>query len=157
MIISDGNIDDIIIRASTLIREFEGYSARAYQDVRGLWTIGYGFTFWDGQRVTQSYPGVITPQSAEDQLSAILKPLLAQIAGVVKVDLTNAQLSALLSFTYNVGFRNFSGSTMLRLINQDLLSSAAAQFLVWDKCNGKIVPGLLRRRQQEMAVFKGAA
>ena len=148
------DIQAILSTASTIIREFEGYRSSAYRDMAGVWTIGYGFTYWSGHKVTASYPGFpVTITQCNQQLRSVLIPLLSRIQTSVKVTLSDTQYAALLCFSYNVGYTAFSNSTMLRLINEGDIAQAAEQFPLWDKSGGKVVPGLLKRRLAEQKLF----
>lgn len=147
-------MSDIIDLASPIIKEFEGFSPSTYKDSVGVYTCGYGFTYWNGQRVTASYPGSITQTEADNQLYTLLNSLLKQLLGVVKVQLSDNQYAALLSLSYNIGFGNFRGSTLLRLINSGAnINEAAHQFLVWNKAGDQVLDGLTRRREAEMQLF----
>jgi lysozyme len=71
----------------------------------------------------------------------------------VKVALTPFQEGALADFVYNLGATNFRASTLLRLLNAGDYAGAAAQFDKWDMAGGRVLSGLLRRRQAETALF----
>jgi len=72
----------------------------------------------------------------------------------VTVEMTQNQFDALCSFVYNCGAGNFRASTLLKLLNQGAYKAAAQQFLRWDKANGKVLPGLTKRRAAEKALFE---
>ncbi|POZ63819.1 lysozyme [Chromobacterium alticapitis] len=132
-----------------LIKQFEGLRLIAYQDMMGVWTIGYGHTGPDVKT------GQVITQAQADQLLA--KDLATFEAGVGKLataPLNANQFSALVSFSYNLGLRNLQSSTLLRLLNQGDYAGAAGQFLRWDRAGGQVVPGLQRRRQAEQALFQ---
>jgi lysozyme len=86
----------------------------------------------------------------EDALNQIFIPKLKEL---VTVDLTQSMVDALLSFLYNVGIGNFSGSTLRKDINNQQWCKSADDFLAWKISGGKIVPGLLKRRQAEREQF----
>lgn len=131
-----------------LIKRYESCDLTAYQDIGGIWTIGYGHT---GKNVT---PGLTWTQ---DQADAALRDdtqnAVAEVNRVVKVPLTQGEFDALVSFTYNVGSGALESSTMLKLLNQGDYSGAAAEFERWDKVHGVVVAGLLRRRLDEEQEF----
>lgn len=126
----------------------EGYSEEAYQDIGGIWTIGYGGTVGviSGERTT--------PDVAEAKLLTAVDPIQAAVGAFVKIPLNQNQIDALISFVYNVGIGAFSRSTLLKFLNQGLYDEAADEFLRWDKVNGKSVLGLARRRHRERELFK---
>ncbi|KQD16250.1 lysozyme [Acinetobacter baumannii] len=67
--------------------------------------------------------------------------------------LTQNQFDALVSLAYNIGSGAFKGSTLLKLLNKGDYKGAADQFLVWNKAGGKVMKGLVRRREAERALF----
>lgn len=131
-----------------LIESFEGLRLTAYQDIRGIWTIGYGHV---GRDVP---PGLtITQAQADELLEADLQGAERAVNTFVKVPLTQNQFDALVSFTYNVGAGNLEHSTLLSLLNQGAYVGASAQFLAWDRAGGVISSGLTRRRLAERDLF----
>ena len=128
---------------------FEGCKLTAYQDIRGVWTIGYGHT---GPDVT---PGMtITAAQAEALLMDDISFSANCVNNCVNVALTQPEFDALVDFVYNVGCKNFANSTMRRMLNAEDYAGAAGQFALWDHAAGKVVAGLLRRRQAEMQEFQ---
>jgi lysozyme len=133
-----------------LTRSFEGLRLTAYQDCVGVWTIGYGHTgpeVYHGQCISET--------EAESLLRSDLASAIKCVRKAVQVDLAEHQFDALGDFCFNVGRRNFLGSSLLRYINQGEFDSAAAQFGLWVHAGGKVVPGLVRRRAAEAALFAG--
>lgn len=132
-----------------LIKSFEGLRLSAYKCPAGVWTIGYGTTA--GVKPGQS----ITKERAEELLRDDVKRFEDQVLRLVKVPLTQGQFDALVSFTYNLGAANLGNSTLLRLLNAGDYKGAAAQFDRWTKAGGKELPGLVKRRAAERALFEG--
>ena len=130
-----------------LIESFEGCRLEAYQDQRGIWTIGYGST----QGVKQG--DVITHAQADDKLAADLQTAEHTVNYGVHVPLNQNQFDALVSLTFNIGSGNFLHSELRDLLNSGQYLGAANQFLAWDKTGGQINAGLLRRRNAERALF----
>jgi lysozyme len=137
-----------------LIKSFEGYAraiagstdVKAYQDVVGIWTIGYGHTGSDvrsGLRITQA--------QAEDLLRKDLATAERIVTNAVKVSLSDNEYAALVSFVFNTG--SLPGTTLLRMLNAGDRAGAADQFLRWNKAGGSVVEGLTRRRKAERALF----
>lgn len=131
----------------SLIKECEGCSLHSYQDIGGVWTIGYGCTHDVGKSDT------ITQEEAESMLLAAVLTTEAAVNMLLKVPVTQNQFDALVSFTYNVGEGHLESSTFLRLLNQGDYEGAAEQILRWNKVNGEIVFGLVRRRHKEYELF----
>lgn len=135
-----------------LIKEFEGCKLTAYQDSVGVWTIGYGWTQpVDGKPIRAGM--TIKQETAERLLKTGLVSYESDVFRLVKVGLTQEQFDALVSFTYNLGSRSLSTSTLLRKLNAGDYSGAAEEFLRWNKAGGKVLNGLTRRREAERALF----
>lgn len=136
----------------SLIKQFEGQRLTAYQDSVGVWTIGYGWTQpVDGKTIR---PGMtIKEETAERLLRTGLVGYESDVSKLVKVKLTQGQFDALVSFTYNLGARALSTSTLLQKLNAGDYAGAADEFPRWNKAGGKILPGLTRRREAERALF----
>ncbi|EMX9223712.1 TPA: lysozyme [Citrobacter koseri] len=135
-----------------LIKEFEGCRLTAYQDSVGVWTIGYGWTQpVDGKPIRAGM--TIKQETAERLLKTGLVSYESDVSRLVKVGLTQGQFDALMSFTYNLGARSLSTSTLLRKLNAGDCAGAADEFLRWNKAGGKVLNGLTRRREAERALF----
>ena len=135
-----------------LIKQFEGCKLSAYQDSVGVWTIGYGWTQpVDGKPIRAGM--TIKQETAERLLKTGLVSYESDVSRLVKVGLTQGQFDALVSFTYNLGARSLSTSTLLRKLNAGDYAGAADEFLRWNKAGGKILNGLIRRREAERALF----
>jgi len=135
-----------------LIRQFEGCKLTAYQDSVGVWTIGYGWTQpVDGKPIRAGM--TIKQETAERLLKAGLVSYESDVSRLVKVGLTQGQFDALVSFTYNLGARSLSTSTLLRKLNAGDYPGAADEFLRWNKAGGKVLNGLTLRREAERALF----
>ncbi|RSA38519.1 lysozyme [Enterobacter hormaechei] len=135
-----------------LIKQFEGCKLTAYQDSVGVWTIGYGWTQpVDGKPIRAGM--TIKQETAERLLKTGLVSYESDVSRLVKVGLTQGQFDALVSFTYNLGARSLSTSTLLRKINAGDYAGAADEFLCWNKAGGKVLNGLTRRREAERALF----
>jgi lysozyme len=133
-----------------LTKQFEGCELTAYQDQVGVWTIGYGHT---GAGVVSGL--TITQDQAEALLISDIAGAASFVNRVVTVPLKQNQFDALVDFAFNLGRANLGSSTLLRELNASNFDGAAAQFLVWNHAGGKVVAGLTRRRQAEVAIFQG--
>lgn len=142
--------------ALNIIKEFEGYSAKPYLCPAGVPTIGYGSTLYlNGKRVSTSDPA-ITKEEATEMLIQTVKDVEIQLKNVLAVQLNEHQFAALLSFTYNVGIGNLSKSTLLGLVNMDSLHpQIPIQFKRWNMAGGKVLRGLIRRRDSEVELYNG--
>ena len=130
-----------------LIKESEGFEGKAYLCPANVWTIGYGHT-------KDVSPGdTITKDAAEELLADDLKIYEGYVLKYTKVALNKNQFSALTSFVYNVGPTNFKNSTLRRYLNKKRFIEASREFLRWNKAGGKVLPGLVKRREKERALF----
>jgi lysozyme len=133
----------------TLTESFEGCRLSSYQDQVGVWTIGYGHTRGVG-------PGMLcTPAQAEAWLIEDIQWASDTVNKYVTVVITQGEFDALVDFTFNLGANNFWHSTLLKLVNKGDFTAAANEFAKWDRAGGKVVAGLLRRREAEEAEFNG--
>ena len=131
-----------------LIRQFEGLRLLAYKCAAGVWTIGYGSTA--GVKPGQS----ITKERAEELLREDVSRFEAAVSRLVTVPLSQGQFDALVAFAFNCGEGALERSTLLRLLNAGQYAEAALQFGRWVKGGGKELPGLVRRRAAERALFE---
>lgn len=131
----------------SLIKEFEGCKRVAYQDQKGVWTIGTGHTAGvkAGDTCTQA--------QADSWLLDDTHWAALEVIRTVDVPITQNQFDALVSFVFNVGSGNWASSTLRRLVNQRS-AEASQEFVKWDHVNGAPDAGLLRRRQAEQALFQ---
>lgn len=135
-------------RNKEIIKQSEGLRLEAYLCPAGVWTIGYGHT---GKDVVEGMK--ITRGEAEELLEGDLEKFEKDILKMVKVGLTQNQFDALVSFTYNVGGGALKTSTLLKKLNAGDYMGAADEFLKWTKAGGKELPGLVKRRRTERALF----
>ena len=133
----------------SLIKDFEGFSPVIYLCPAGKPTIGYGHVV----RANETIHAPINEEEAERLLLEDLNDYEASVLRLVSAELTQSQFDALVSFTYNLGAGNISRSTLLKKLNADDYQGAADEFERWDKCNGKPLAGLSRRRRAEKALF----
>jgi GH24 family phage-related lysozyme (muramidase) len=135
-----------------LIKTFEGFRARAYRDPVGVWTIGYGHTSMAG--VPEVRAGMVV---SEAEATEILRRDVEMFARGVRQRLTravsDAQFSALVSFAYNVGLGAFAKSSVLRAVNAGEFEAVPRRLALWTKAGGRTLPGLIRRRAAEAALF----
>ena len=130
-----------------IIKKYEGLRLNAYRCPARVWTIGYGHTH-------QVKSGdVITEAMATEYLRGDVRHAQQTIERYVKVDLTQSQFDALVSFIFNVGSGAFRKSTLLRMLNKGNYSGAEKQFKRWNKAKGKALRGLTRRRADEAELF----
>ena len=132
-----------------LIKKFEGCELKAYQCSAGVWTIGYGHT----KDVEEG--DTISKDQAEEMLVEELHEYENYVNEYVNVALSQNQFDALVSWVYNLGPANLSASTMLKVLNSGEYEDVPAQMKRWNKAGGKVLEGLIRRREAEACLFVG--
>ena len=136
-----------------LIKTSEGFRGNVYSDVAGFPTVGYGHKLLPGE----SFPEGITEEQATALLETDIQGAQGAVARLVKVALTQGQYDALVDFTYNLGAERLESSTLLKYLNAGRYEDAGEQLLAWDMAGGKPQPGLVKRRQDELALWNGSA
>jgi len=132
-----------------LIKKFEGCELEAYQDAVGVWTIGYGHIKGVKKGMT------ITKQQAEEMLLEELVEYENYVLEAVNHQLDQCMFDALVSWTYNLGPSNLNSSTMLKVLNAGDYDAVPEQIKRWNKAGGKVLQGLVRRREAEALLFEG--
>ena len=130
-----------------LIKSFEGCRTIAYQDAVGVWTIGYGHTIdvKEGMSITQHQCDVMLEVDIETYENYINKYVI--------VSLTQNQFDALVSWVYNLGPTNLRNSTMLKVLNAGKYDEVPHQMKRWNRAGGKVLKGLVVRREAEAELF----
>ena len=136
-----------------LIKKYEGFYSKPYLDPIGIPTIGYGATYYPNKVKVTMKDKPLTEKQASDLLVQMLKVYENQVALLVRKPITQNQFDALVSLSYNIGSGAFKNSTLLKKLNAKDYAGAADQFLVWNKGGGKVLKGLVRRRDAERALF----
>lgn len=133
----------------------EAFVPHWYVCPAGVWTVGFGTTEGLFPGVTRrGLPGPIDEEHARHLLIRALAEIFEPaIERYVTVPLTANQFSALASFVYNVGAERFRTSTLLKRVNQQRWLHAADQFPRWVYADGRVMPGLVKRRQAERDLF----
>jgi len=136
-----------------LIKRFEGCRLKSYQDSVGIWTIGYGATYYqDGRKVKQGEQ--ITQQEADALLLFHVTQFSKGVAPLIHSVINDNQFSALVSFAFNVGIKNLMKSTLLKKVNADPTDPEIAhQFTLWNKAGGRVLAGLTARRKAESRLY----
>ena len=135
-----------------LIKEFEGCRLEAYKCAAGKWTIGYGHTanVKQGDRITQ--------QQAEEYLKSDLAKFenLVNNKSYVPQTINQDQFDALVSFAFNLGGGNLKElCTANYPKGQKTVDHIAQEITLYNKANGKVCNGLVRRREKEKQLFLG--
>jgi lysozyme len=131
------------------IASSEGFVEKAYRDIVGVWTIGFGTT-------ANVKPGdTITVERALERKLDDVRKFHDGIAKCVTVPLTQGELDAYISLAYNIGVSAFCSSTLVKLLNAKDYDGACKQILRWNRAGGKVVRGLVLRREREYQLCTG--
>jgi len=137
----------------SIILVAEGFVATPYRCPAGIASIGYGSTILlDGRRVTMASKAV-TKNEAKALLRRHLDHVESDILRVVRVPLNQNEFSALCSFVYNLGISRLISSTLKMRLNRNERLGAANEFPKWRRANGRILRGLVIRREAERQLF----
>ncbi len=135
-----------------LIREFEGYSPYPYRDAAGHLTIGTGHLMQKGR----DYPIPLVGKAAEDLLREDVAKHSAYVNRAVTVPLWPLQHDSVSSWTFNLGPGALKQSTMLKRINAGRHDDVPAEMKRWNRAGGKVLRGLIRRREAEADLYEQA-
>ena len=150
-------------RGRALLKRLEGIRLKPYDDQTGLaitqWlpgaTIGVGHLIDQGE--WPKFSSGINQQQAETLLAQDVTPYEREIRRVVTRSLSQNELDALVIFAFNIGRRAFSGSSVVRLLNNSKASSGypslESAWKAWNKSQGKVMQGLKNRRAAEWNLF----
>lgn len=153
---------EIAQEALQLIEEFEGCLRKLpgqdlyapYIDPVGIPTIGIG-SIWrmDGTRVQMSDPPITKAQCYELMRRELDQKCVPALAMYVTVPLHSLSAGSLYSFMYNCGTGAFKISGVRRAVNERRWSDVPGELAKWRMGGGRVLPGLVRRRTAEAAMF----
>lgn len=138
----------------------EGFIAKPYNDPVGYCTIAYGHLIklrrCDGSEPAAWLRGI----SVAEGTTLLVSDMTLAEAAVVKnvtnsTQLTDGQYAALCDFVFNVGAANFKTSTLLVRLNSGDFRDVPFQLRRWTKAKGKVLAGLVKRREGEVALWLG--
>ena len=144
-----------LIKAFESCQKRDGGLFKAYVCPAGVLTIGWGHTNTLGRAFDKTARW--TQQDCDDVFAEDMAVFEQLVTAMVKVPLKQHQFDALVSFAYNVGGGNLRSSTLLRKLNAGDYDGAALEFHKWNRSNGKVLPGLVRRRAAEALLFQNIA
>ncbi len=131
------------------IAAHEGYVERAYQDIVGVWTVGFGTT--EGVKPGQT----LDPVRALQRALTDAQKFEGALKECVHVPLHQHEYDSLVALSYNIGPRAFCSSTLVRKLNAGDYPGACKEILRWNRAGGKVVRGLVNRREQEYRLCMG--
>lgn len=147
-------ITKIASKGLDLIKSFEGLRLKPYLCSAGVPTIGYGNTFYENKKKVTLKDSAITEQRAVELLAWSLSGFEQYVDSYCVDTITQNQFDALVSFCYNLGPANLKSSTLLKKVNANPNDpTIRAEFLKWNKANGRALAGLTRRRTAEADLY----
>ena len=132
--------------AVAVVGAYEGLSLTAYPDIVGVPTICYGET--KNVKLGQT----ATKEQCDSQLSARLIEFNQGVESCITRPLRDNERVAFVSLSYNIGVGAFCKSTVVRRFNAGDKTGACDAILMWNKAGGKVVQGLVNRREKERAM-----
>lgn len=131
-----------------LIKKWEGLRTNPYQDIGGVWTVGYGHTGYNAKTP-------VTIQKANELLNADISIVESALNSELPECSINAnQFSAIVSLMFNVGISRISPSALMHYVKKSQYDMAAKEFLHWNHVRGIVILGLSKRRQEEKELFE---
>lgn len=128
-----------------------GFASNIYKCSAGKETIGFGHVI----KANETFTFPISQELAEELLQNDIKWAEEAVNKNVKVSLLQNQFDALVCLVFNIGTSNFSASTLLKFINQELWDKVPAQFMRWIYSNKVFIKGLENRRKAEVQLWEG--
>lgn len=139
--------------AAALCRRFEGFRPRPYLCPAGVPTIGYGSTrYLDGRAVQLTDPPITQAQAERMLLLTVRRTYLPAVLALCPGVTDARRLAALIDFTYNLGSGNLRASTLRRKVNAGNWAAVPAELRKWVRGGGRVLPGLVARRDAEAAL-----
>lgn len=148
----------------SLLTKWEGFKKEVYLDAASKRTIGVGHLLTPEELISGvmliggepvEWQDGLTSGQVGILLAQDLKPREEVVTRMVKVQLNQDQFDALVSFVFNVGDGAFHDSTLLKLLNQGKYDEVPTQLRRWNKAGGKVVDGLVERREKEIKLWSG--
>ena len=147
-----------------MIKHHEGVRFEPYRCPAKLWTVGVGHVLYPEQaKLPMDQRGSInlriedfrkfSPEEVDGILRADLDRFERGVERYITVPLTQGMFDALVSFSFNVGLGTLQRSTLRQKLNRGDKEGAAEEFLKYTIAGGKVLKGLVNRRNDERAIF----
>jgi lysozyme len=142
-------------KCTKMIIHHEGVRLRPYKCPAGLWTVGVGHLIGDGKTLPDDWNRTFTMEEVNEILKKDLNRFERGVLRLCPNGLTQSRFDALVSFSFNVGLGNLQRSSVRMRHNRGDYDGAAEAFLMWTKAAGRVLPGLVKRRQDERSLYLG--
>jgi GH24 family phage-related lysozyme (muramidase) len=147
-----------------MIKHHEGVRTKPYRCPALLWTVGVGhvidpnhirvlFEERKNLAIPSEWDRVLSMGEVNDILAKDLVTFERGVLRLCPTGLTQSRFDALVSFSFNVGLGNLQRSTIRQRHNRGDFEGTAEAFMDWTKAGGKVLPGLVKRRKDEAALY----
>ena len=136
-----------------MLKHHEGVRCKPYRDCVGLWTVGVGHLIGDGKSLPDEWNKTFTMEEVDALLRKDLGRFERGVQKFCPVPLKQGEFDALVSFSFNLGLGVLQRSTLRQKILRGDKKGAAEEILKYNKAGGKIVKGLVNRRNDEYQLF----
>ena len=145
-----------LILAADLCRFFEGFSSKPYICPAGYPTIGYGTVYKpDGSKVTMRDQPISRELANEWLMRELQHNYMAGVLKASPILIANQRLlAAITDFAYNLGVGRYRASTLKRRVDSNDLLGVETELRKWVRGGGRVLPGLVKRRQAEIDLFR---
>jgi lysozyme len=136
-----------------MLAHHAGIRQKPYKCPAGLWTVGVGHLIGDGKSLPDSWNRTF---SLEEVYAILAKDVIRFERGVerlITIPLTQNQMDAIISFTFNLGIGCLQRSSVRQKLNRGDKEGAIESLLKYNKAGGKVLKGLDNRRKDEAALF----
>jgi lysozyme len=148
-------LDEATWITEDLCQRFEGYRSRPYLCPAGVWTIGFGATSYLDGRIVQSADPPITREVAERLLERqITRVYLPGALRLCPTADTPQRMAALADFAFNLGLARLKSSTLRKRVLAQDWPAAATELRKWVRGGGRVLPGLVARREAEVRLVQ---
>lgn len=142
------------VQGLNLIKRSEGFRRYPYLCPAGVPTIGYGSTHYENGKAVKLSDPPVSEEKAVELLAGTLTQYEKAVTLSVSRVLQQHEYDALVSLCYNIGPAAFAKSTLVKMLNSGAKSvDVADQFMRWTKGGGRVLSGLVARREAEKALF----
>ena len=145
-----------LILAADLCRFFEGFSSKPYICPAGYPTIGYGTVYKpDGSKVTMRDQPISRDLANEWLMRELQHNYMAGVLKASPILIANQRLlAAITDFAYNLGVGRYRASTLKRRVDSNDLLGVETELRKWVRGGGRVLPGLVKRRQAEIDLLR---
>lgn len=154
MNLTRSDIEKAIAIASEMIKKFEGTVLKPYLCSAGVATIGIGSTRYENGAKVTLLDKTISLKKAEDMMTYEVKNVCVPVVLRLCPGVDNPyRLAALIDFAFNLGAGNLKASTLRRKVNAGQWEDVPAELRKWVKGGGRVLPGLVKRREAEASLI----